>query len=92
MATVEILAQHLGDEEYLGHRNDPQWTCDPSALDALEEFRKSLIEVEKLVEECVNASDVFSHRSGPTMLNYTLLLPSSGEGLTFRGIPNSISI
>ena len=92
MATVELLAQHLADEEYLGERNDPQWSSDPNALDALNRFRKALLDVEKHVEDRVKCANTISHRSGPTMLNYTLLVPSSGEGLTFQGIPNSISI
>jgi linoleate 9S-lipoxygenase len=92
MATVEILAQHMGDEEYLGERKDPRWTSDPDALDALARFKSSLVDIEKHVEERIKASNYNSHRSGPTMLDYTLLMPSSGEGLTFRGIPNSISI
>jgi linoleate 9S-lipoxygenase len=93
MATVEILAQHLAEEEYLGERKDPQWTSDPEAIHALGRFKSSLVDVDKHVEERIKASNFNSHRSGPTMLNYTLLMPSSaGEGLTFRGIPNSISI
>ncbi|XLR43534.1 hypothetical protein S83_028194 [Arachis hypogaea] len=32
------------------------------------------------------------NRIGPVHMPYTLLLLTSDEGLTFRGIPNSISI
>eukprot|EP00250_Pteridium_aquilinum_P000048 c10063_g1_i1 orf=185-2881(-) len=93
MATVEILAQHLGEEEYLGHRNDPQWTSDPRALDALQRFSEALHTVEAKVEERNAAAHSLRHRAGPVFLPYTLLAPlPGGEGLTFRGVPNSISI
>ena len=92
MATVELLAQHLADEEYLGERKDPRWTSDASAIEALDRLRKALLDVEKHVEDRVKCANTISHRSGPTMLDYTLLAPYSEPGLTFRGIPNSISI
>ena len=92
MATVELLAQHMADEEYLGERKDPRWTSDASAIEALDRFRKALLDVEKHVEDRVKCANTISHRSGPTMLDYTLLAPYSEPGLTFRGIPNSISI
>ncbi|KAI5057554.1 hypothetical protein GOP47_0027569 [Adiantum capillus-veneris] len=93
MAVLEILAQHMSEEEYLGERKDVQWTCDARATGALEKFRRNLEEVETSIE-CRNADETLHHhRLGPANLPYTLLAPSSaGPGLTFRGVPNSISI
>ncbi|MCO5611431.1 hypothetical protein L7F22_065684 [Adiantum nelumboides] len=93
MAILEILAQHMSEEEYLGERKDAQWTCDRRATAALEIFRRNLADVEASIERR-NADKVLRHhRVGPANLPYTLLVPSSaGPGLTFRGVPNSISI
>ncbi|MCO5559792.1 hypothetical protein L7F22_013396 [Adiantum nelumboides] len=94
MATVEILAQHLEDEEYLGQRSDPQWTADPRALEALEKFSGALADVDaKIHERNEQATGPLFHRAGPALLPYTLLSPlAGGVGLTFRGVPNSVSI
>lgn len=93
MAILEILAQHMSEEEYLGERKDAQWTCDPAAIVALETFRRNLEEVEAAIERRNADHSAHHHRVGPANLPYTLLAPSSaGPGLTFRGVPNSISI
>jgi hypothetical protein len=39
-----------------------------------------------------NADKTLKNRSGPVKLEYELLHPTSGEGLTGRGVPNSVSI
>ncbi|MCO5611429.1 hypothetical protein L7F22_065682 [Adiantum nelumboides] len=93
MAILEILAQHMSDEEYLGERKDAQWTCDRRATAALETFRRNLTDVEASIERRNAESSLHHHRVGLANLPYTLLAPSSaGPGLTFRGVPNSISI
>lgn len=91
MATVEILAQHMIDEEYLGERNDPEWTSNSGVLEAFKRFQRDLVEVEAKIEEW-NACEQHFHRTGAVLLPYTLLMPSSDAGLTFRGVPNSISM
>lgn len=92
MAVLELLAQHLSDEEYLGERNDRWWTLDTRALAKLDVFRENLAKVEAEIE-ARNAVSELHHRQGPAKLPYTLLAPSSaGPGLTFRGVPNSISM
>lgn len=92
MAVLELLAQHLGEEEYLGERVDSQWTSDARALVALQTFRRNLANVEASIE-ARNASSSLPHRCGPANLPYTLLAPSSPcPGLTFRGVPNSVSM
>ncbi|KAH7439962.1 hypothetical protein KP509_04G084600 [Ceratopteris richardii] len=92
MAVLELLAQHFSDEEYLGERKDWRWTSDTRAMSKLNSLRENLMKVE-LEIEARNANPKLHHRLGPAMLPYTLLIPSSGgEGLTFRGVPNSISM
>ncbi|KAI5075385.1 hypothetical protein GOP47_0009461 [Adiantum capillus-veneris] len=92
MAVLEILAQHLDEEEYLGERVDRQWTSNRRALAALETFRQNLADAETAIE-ARNAEARNPHRHGPASLPYTLLMSTSPtSGLTFRGVPNSISM
>ena len=96
MAVLEILSQHLGDEEYLGERNDSRWTSDKRAIAALESFRRRLMQVEASIgaRNLEAGKGKLYHRVGSVGLPYTLLAPSrrAGPGLTFRGVPNSISM
>ena len=100
MAVLEILAQHMSDEIYLGEQSDSQWTTDKRAIAVFENFRDNLAQVEASIEarnreaeEDPEKSKLY-HRIGSVLLPYTLLAPSgsAGPGLTFRGVPNSISI
>ncbi|XP_061365129.1 seed linoleate 9S-lipoxygenase-2-like [Gastrolobium bilobum] len=91
LTVIEILSRHASDEVYLGERDSPYWTSDSKALEAFKKFGNKLAEIEaKLSKKNSDAS--LRNRIGPVQLPYTLLHPTSGEGLTFRGIPNSISI
>jgi linoleate 9S-lipoxygenase len=76
---------------YLGERDHPNWTADTRALEAFKKFGKKLAEIEKNLAQR-NNDEKLRNRHGPVEMPYTLLYPSSEEGLTFRGIPNSISI
>ncbi|MCO5554016.1 hypothetical protein L7F22_007542 [Adiantum nelumboides] len=92
MAVIEILSTHASDEEYLGQRTEtPFWSSDKDMLSAFERFGKRLKEVEADILKRNQDSTLF-HRRGAANVPYTLLVPSSGEGLTGRGIPNSTSI
>ncbi|MCO5595620.1 hypothetical protein L7F22_049665 [Adiantum nelumboides] len=91
IAVLELLAQHLDEEEYLGERVDQQWTSDRRAIAALAKLRQNLAEIEATIE-ARNAAAENPHRHGPARLPYTLLMPTSSSGLTFRGVPNSISM
>ena len=91
VSLIEILSRHASDEVYLGQRASIEWTSDKAALDAFENFGKQVFEVENRIMER-NRDVSLKNRSGPVNMPYTLLLPSSTEGLTGRGIPNSISI
>ncbi|KAH7439974.1 hypothetical protein KP509_04G085300 [Ceratopteris richardii] len=92
MAVIEILSSHASDEEYLGQRTKtPFWSSDDDLLRAFERFGKRLKEVEATILQR-NKDPTLLNRTGAAKLDYTLLLPFSGEGVTGRGIPNSTSI
>ncbi|KAK7255637.1 hypothetical protein RIF29_29052 [Crotalaria pallida] len=92
LSVIEILSRHTSDEYYLGQRVSAEyWTSDSKALEAFKKFGKTLADIEaQLVQR--NNDETLRNRVGPVSMPYTLLYPTSDEGLTFRGIPNSISI
>lgn len=93
MAVQETLSTHSGDEEYLGKVNPMQrhWINDSEVVHLFEKFSDRLKEIEKIIHER-NRNLKLSNRSGAGVPPYELLVPSSGPGVTGRGIPNSISI
>ena len=92
MALIEILSMHSSDEIYLGNRDSPyQWTSDTKPLEAFKRFGKKLAEIEDRIRRR-NEDEKLQNRVGPVKMPYTLLYPSSKEGLTGQGIPNSVSI
>lgn len=91
VSLIEILSRHASDELYLGQRESPEWTTDGSPLQALEKFGKKLAEIEDRIMSR-NHDKKLKNRVGPVNFPYTLLCPTSEEGITARGIPNSISI
>ncbi|KAJ1420344.1 PLAT/LH2 domain [Sesbania bispinosa] len=92
LSVIEILSRHASDEYYLGQRDSAEyWTSDTNAIEAFKRFGKKLAEIEaQLIQR--NGNETLRNRVGPVSMPYTLLYPTSEEGLTFRGIPNSISI
>ncbi|PNX86971.1 lipoxygenase [Trifolium pratense] len=77
LTIIEVLSRHASDEQYLGERIEGDlWTSDSQPKEAYKR----------------NNDETLRNRTGPVNMPYTLLYPSSEEGLTFRGIPNSISI
>ncbi|XP_022150790.1 probable linoleate 9S-lipoxygenase 5 [Momordica charantia] len=91
VSVIEILSRHSSDEVYLGQRSNPEWTLDKEALEAFDKFGKRLSEIEANIGKR-NKDPNLKNRVGPVEMPYTLLFPTSSEGLTGRGIPNSISI
>ncbi|XP_050940666.1 probable linoleate 9S-lipoxygenase 5 [Cucumis melo] len=91
VSVIEILSRHSSDEVYLGQRSNPEWTLDKEALEAFEKFGEKLGEIERKIA-MRNKDPQLKNRVGPVDMPYTLLFPTSSEGLTGRGIPNSISI
>ncbi|KAL2337926.1 hypothetical protein Fmac_012372 [Flemingia macrophylla] len=92
LTIIEVLSRHASDEFYLGQRDGAEfWTSDPEPIAAFKRFGTRLAEIEqKLIQR--NNDETLRNRYGPVKMPYTLLYPSSEEGLTCRGIPNSISI
>ncbi|CAL5195670.1 unnamed protein product [Lathyrus oleraceus] len=92
LTIIEILSRHASDEQYLGERIEGDlWTCDSQPLEAFKRFGRKLAEIEQKLTQR-NNDESLRNRYGPVKMPYTLLYPSSEEGLTCRGIPNSISI
>ena len=91
ISLMEILSSHASDEIYLGQRDSPEWTNNQTALNAFNRFGARLTEIEKKITE-LNKNPSLKNRIGPVNVPYTLLFPTSSQGLTGRGIPNSVSI
>ncbi|VAI21678.1 unnamed protein product [Triticum turgidum subsp. durum] len=97
ISLLEILSKHSSDEIYLGQRDTPEWTSDAKALEAFKRFGTRLEGIESQVV-ALNGNPQLKNRNGPAQFPYMLLYPNTSdhtgkaEGLTARGIPNSISI
>ncbi|KAK4361764.1 hypothetical protein RND71_017005 [Anisodus tanguticus] len=92
MAVVDTLSTHSLDEEYIGERHQPStWTGDADIIEAFYEFSAEIRRIEKEIDE-KNADTKLRNRCGAGVLPYELLAPSSGPGVTCRGVPNSVSI
>ncbi|GMI93682.1 lipoxygenase 3, Arabidopsis thaliana lipoxygenase 3 [Hibiscus trionum] len=92
MAVVDTLSTHSPDEEYLGERQHPSiWSGDAEIIEAFYAFSAEIRRIEKEIEKR-NADHNLKHRCGAGVLPYELLAPSSGPGVTCRGVPNSVSI
>ncbi|CAJ1950893.1 unnamed protein product [Sphenostylis stenocarpa] len=91
LTVMEVLSSHSSDEVYLGQRDSLDWISDEKAKVEFNKFTKSLAKIEEDILDR-NIKEELKNRTGPVKLPYTLLLPTSKPGITFRGIPNSISI
>jgi lipoxygenase len=90
MTVIDTLSTHSADEEYLGERPE-DWTADPAALAAAREFAAEVRRAEEEIERR-NADPARRNRCGAGVLPYELMAPSSGPGITARGVPNSVTI
>ncbi|KAF3431082.1 hypothetical protein FNV43_RR25812 [Rhamnella rubrinervis] len=93
MAVQDTLSTHSPDEEYLGQVNPlhTHWINDQEVLELFNKFSTQLEKIEETIHKR-NKDIRLKNRSGAGVPPYELLLPSSGPGVTGRGIPNSISI
>lgn len=93
MAVQDTLSTHSPDEEYLGQLKPLQnhWINDHEIMELFNKFSARLEEIEEIIN-ARNKDPRLRNRSGAGVPPYELLLPSSGPGVTGRGIPNSISI
>ncbi|KAL2903617.1 Lipoxygenase 6 chloroplastic [Bienertia sinuspersici] len=90
MAVQDTLSTHSPDEEYLGQVHG-HWTDDQQVRSMFERFSSRLEEIEEIIHQR-NKNFKLKNRTGAGVPPYELLLPTSGPGVTGRGIPNSISI
>uniref|UniRef100_A0A5B7BF19 Lipoxygenase n=1 Tax=Davidia involucrata TaxID=16924 RepID=A0A5B7BF19_DAVIN len=91
MAVVDVLSNHLTDEEYIGNEIEPCWAEVPTIKKAFEKFNERLKNLEWIID-ARNADKKLKNRSGVGVVPYELLKPFSGPGVTGKGVPNSISI
>ncbi|GLJ23659.1 hypothetical protein SUGI_0448040 [Cryptomeria japonica] len=96
MAVLQILSKHSTDEVYLCQGSASEWVDDPRVEKAFQQFQRKLLEIERKIK-ARNENPRLKNRCGAAKLPYTLLFPNTSDdsnigGLTFRGIPNSISI
>ncbi|BFI25534.1 lipoxygenase [Marchantia polymorpha subsp. ruderalis] len=91
MAVIESLSTHSPDEEYLGQISHPKWLGCPDGLQAFRRFQQSVSAIDREITARNNNAHL-RNRNGAGILPYELLLPTSGPGITGRGVPNSISI
>ncbi|KAK6930849.1 LOW QUALITY PROTEIN: Lipoxygenase, C-terminal [Dillenia turbinata] len=93
MAVQDTLSTHSPDEEYLGqlHQSQSNWINDPEAIELYKKFSARLTKIEEIINDR-NKDARLKNRTGAGIPPYELLLPSSGQGVAGRGIPNSISI
>ncbi|KAK6804962.1 hypothetical protein RDI58_002746 [Solanum bulbocastanum] len=92
MSVLELLSRHASDTLYLGQNASPEWTKDQEPFLAFERFGKKLSDIENQIIQMNGDHKKWRNRSGPVKVPYTLLFPTSEEGLSGRGIPNSVSI
>ncbi|XP_057949532.1 lipoxygenase 6, chloroplastic isoform X2 [Malania oleifera] len=93
MAVQDTLSTHSPDEEYLGQVNPRHnhWINDHEVAKMFKKFSARLEEIEEIIKGR-NKDIRLKNRNGAGVPPYELLIPSSGPGVTGRGIPNSISI
>ncbi|TMW97077.1 hypothetical protein EJD97_006269 [Solanum chilense] len=93
MAVQDTLSTHSADEEYMYQLHEIQQFSinDHEVLKILKRFSAKLKEIEDTINQR-NKDIRLKNRSGAGVPPYELLLPTSGPGVTCRGIPNSISI
>lgn len=95
VALVEVLSRHTSDEMYLGQRPSA-WTDNEEVRHKFEKFNEELQKIERKIKER-NSDPRLKNRRGPAKIPYNFLYPDtsnigSKEGITGKGIPNSISI
>jgi hypothetical protein len=97
MAVLELLSKHSSDEVYLGQSSTSDGIDDSRVETAFKRFRSKLLEIEQNIK-IRNQDPNLENKSGPVEVPYRLLYPGTsdtpetGAGLTFRGIPNNVSL
>ncbi|KAG2491172.1 hypothetical protein HYH03_010384 [Edaphochlamys debaryana] len=97
MSIIRLLSSHAPDEQTLEELNE--YLVDKPAVEANARFAAAMKVVEDTIKKS-NADPAMWARygleppanGGASPLPYTLLMPSSGSGITMRGVPYSVSI
>lgn len=91
-AVLSVISAHSQDEEYIGQRGDlSSWSDEPEILEAFNRFSLEIKMIEQEIEKR-NSNASLRNRCGTGIPPYELLLPNSGQGVTSRGVPNSITV
>ncbi|RYR18588.1 hypothetical protein Ahy_B03g063213 isoform A [Arachis hypogaea] len=91
MAVTSIGSAHSPEEEYIGDRNDLCfWLEEPKIIDAFKQFSMEIKNIETEIEKR-NADKKLRNRCGVGVTPYELLMPWSDQGVTGRGVPNSVT-
>ncbi|KAL4422175.1 hypothetical protein ABPG77_006864 [Micractinium sp. CCAP 211/92] len=94
MVTVKLLSIHADNEQTLDERNT--LLTDPPAVALNTQFMERMAALEARVQtrNAATASWTRFNAGGERVegMPYTLLIPASSEGLTFKGVPYSVSI
>ncbi|KAH7656181.1 Lipoxygenase plant protein [Dioscorea alata] len=92
MTVIDTLSTHSTDEEYIGERRHPYtWTGDEEIVERFHEFATEIKRIEREIDRR-NSDPTLRNRCGAGVLPYELMAPSSGPGITCKGVPNSVSI
>jgi len=94
VALAAVLSHHTSDEMYLGQR-PLEWTDNEEVRRKFNKFIEEILNIERKIKER-NRDPSLKNRQGPAKIPYNLLYPDTSnigfEGITGKGIPNSISI
>jgi hypothetical protein len=90
MSVYEVLSSHSPNEIYIGDRQINWAECD-KVNNAFKKFSAKLEEIDREIEQR-NKNSKLKNRLGAAQVPYNLLRPSSQQGVTARGVPNSITI
>ncbi|XP_050941001.1 linoleate 13S-lipoxygenase 2-1, chloroplastic-like [Cucumis melo] len=88
--TMLILSAHSPDEEYIGKKIEPAWAEDPTIARAFDKFKMKLDKLEKTIDQR-NENSELKNRRGAGLVPYEVLKPTSGFGVTGKGVPYSVS-
>ncbi|KAM7528883.1 hypothetical protein LguiB_032293 [Lonicera macranthoides] len=91
IAVLDRLSTHSKDEEYIGQCIEPSWEENQILMSAFQTFTSRLRDLKDTIDRR-NVDKNLKNRTGVGLIPYELFIPTSKEGVTGQGVPNSISI
>ncbi|KAM7523357.1 hypothetical protein LguiA_013259 [Lonicera macranthoides] len=91
IAVLDVLSTHSKDEEYIGQCIEPTWEENQILMSAFQTFTSRLRDLKDTIDGR-NVDKNLKKRTGAGLIPYELFIPTSKEGVTGQGVPNSISI